>query len=101
MSAPESGRVTLEYIEAQRIANFPDMHPEDYCHRCGGRNVTWYAPQDIWQEAVKYQLQRGISGICCPSCLVQMHEAATGERLIWKFQPDVSLVPRNTPDGAS
>lgn len=44
--------VSPEYIKAQREAGWPDMHPEDYCHRCGNRNPLWYADRDDWLTAI-------------------------------------------------
>lgn len=49
-------------IAAQRESGWPDFHPEDYCHRCGRRNiVSWFAPE--WLD-----LQGESAGILCPVC---------------------------------
>jgi len=29
-------------IAAQRGSGWPNFHPEDFCHRCGCQNVSWY-----------------------------------------------------------
>lgn len=38
-------------------------HPEDYCKKCGGKNVVWSADNDLWNELM------GTTGsIICPQC---------------------------------
>ncbi|GAG96755.1 unnamed protein product, partial [marine sediment metagenome] len=27
-------------------------HPEDYCHICGGKNIVWFADNDLWNKVV-------------------------------------------------
>lgn len=56
-------------------------HPEDFCERCGGRNVTWFVDSDRFNTAVNR------SEVVCPSCFVVAHEAATGMRTAWELVP--------------
>lgn len=30
-------------------------HPEDFCNDCGNPNVTWYAPNELWNKLCKKQ----------------------------------------------
>ena len=37
-------------------------HPENFCWQCGHPNVTWYAPNELWNKLCKgYE-------IICPRC---------------------------------
>jgi hypothetical protein len=52
----------------------PDRHPEDYCHRCGGPNISWFTPGAVWDPVM-----RPIPGapwkwqeIICPPCFVEL-----------------------------
>jgi hypothetical protein len=54
-------------------------HPEDFCEKCGGRNITWFAPSPLWNKyAVEY-------GILCPLCFVEL---ARAELDAWKIAPE-------------
>jgi len=79
------------WIEQQRIMGWPDMHPEDFCHRCGDRNPScWYADRETWLIATSaWAEETGREGICCPTCLVEMYERATGKFTQWRFSPHV------------
>lgn len=83
-------------IERQRELGWPDMHPEDFCHRCGVRNPNWYASQEDWLDAtMKWAEETGREGICCPFCFLQMFEEAVGERVILEVKPH--LIKRLPP----
>lgn len=57
-----SDHVDPEEIKRQRTLGWPDFHPEDYCHRCGRRNIkAWTATE--WRE-----LTGSNAGILCPVC---------------------------------
>jgi hypothetical protein len=78
-------RVDPEWIKAQREQGWPDMHPEDYCHRCGARNdISWCASAEDWQTATAaWAAETGREGICCIPCFVEMHREATGRDETW------------------
>lgn len=76
--------VAPELILEQREQGWPDMHPEDFCHRCGDRNMHWSADPEDWEVATKSWAEAtGMEGICCPRCFAEMHLLATGKRIIW------------------
>lgn len=78
--------VDPEWIKAQRAAGWPDIHPEDYCHRCGSRNPNWWTDAPTWATATAaWAAETGREGICCPDCLILMHEAATGRSAQWQL----------------
>lgn len=63
------------------------QHPEEYCHRCGGRNVpSWSVDSDRWNMATGEGTFRDV--IMCPGCFVSLHENATGMRTSWMLVPD-------------
>ena len=45
----------------------PD-HPEAFCERCGGANVCWHAPNDLWNRVARRPGQRDL--MICPRCFV-------------------------------
>lgn len=119
MSIPEHstssrGWVSPEWIKQQREQGWPDMHPEDYCHRCGKPNRLWAAhPQQVWLDGTgEWAKETGREGICCIDCFTTMYEQNTGTRPIWMltiFDPNtsnqagaaaVSAAEQITPPGA-
>jgi len=84
------GRVDPDHITEQRERGWPDMHPEDYCHRCGNRNPLWVADRDDWLTATSaWAAETGREGICCPTCFTEMHTNATGRAVVWRLVPHV------------
>lgn len=57
-------------------------HPEDYCQRCGGPNVVWFAPNELWN-----QVMGSGDGIVCPVCFVKAAERV-GISAVWCVTPD-------------
>lgn len=87
--------VTPEEIERQRELGWPDFHPEDHCHRCGGVNVpAWYVDSDRFNAAFPDDPLI----IVCPGCFVIAHEEATGLRTAWTLTPTTPFHPLETGD---
>lgn len=62
-------------------------HPEDTCHRCGGPNLTWFAPSPLWNEVMRGGDINGadlFDGIVCPTCFAVLAEEA-GIAQFWRF----------------
>lgn len=91
--------VSIEEIDEQRRLGWPDFHPEDYCHRCGGRNPVWWVDSDRFNMAFGPPEQHPYNGIVCPGCFVEAHERATGLRTVWKLTPDPTIHFRPVDDG--
>jgi hypothetical protein len=82
-------RVSLHEIDEQRKRGWPDFHPEDYCHKCGNRNVpSWYVDSDRFNMAYGPSQDHPYNGIVCPTCFVLDHEKATGLHGTWKLVPE-------------
>ena len=93
LSLDAASSVPVEEIDHQRSLGWPDFHPEDYCHRCGNRNVEcWFAPQDTWTEALPL-IGRQWAHIICPQCFTKLHEKATGRQEIWEIRKWVDPNP--------
>ncbi len=74
--------VSPDFILAQREAGWPDIHPEDYCHKCGVRNPSWFVRREQWLCATEaWAEQTGREGICCVGCFAEMFTEATGEKV--------------------
>lgn len=81
-------------IEEQRRRNWPDFHPEAYCHRCGGRNIwAWNVDSDRWNQALDP------SEIACPQCFVEAWNEATGLRAVWTLVPSSIHWPKPDDGG--
>ena len=52
-------------------------HPEDYCHRCEGRNINWHTDNGTWNDLAY--------GIICPICLDELHKEKHGNSPHWKI----------------
>ena len=87
--------VSPDAIRRQRELNWPDFHPEKYCHRCGRLNVwSWSAPSPLWNAVMDDQPY----GIVCPSCFALLAEtsgAVEPNRHTWHFAPEAEA--RATP----
>lgn len=77
---------TTDWLTHQRAINWAGFHPEAFCHKCGGLNLTsWHAPNALWKEsglADKYQ------GIVCPQCFVMAIETKRGAYQTWRLDCD-------------
>lgn len=63
-----------------------EPHPESICDACGGPNVVWFAPNDLWNRVVGSP-----NGILCPTCFIRAAERC-GVEAVWRVDPDgVSL----------
>lgn len=87
MAKPMRPSVEVEEIAEQRRLGWPDFHPEDYCHRCGGRNRSWFVASDRFNAAFGPPSEHPYQGIVCTGCFVEAHEAATGLRTTWELVP--------------
>ncbi len=58
-------------------------HPENYCHLCGGKNISWYVDNELWNEVTKSEIIPG--GICCPLCFVKMAEKKGIKPPAWRL----------------
>jgi hypothetical protein len=54
----------------------PDIHPESFCHRCRGRNISWFAPDYIWVEVMRdgdvNNEKWKWNEIICPLCFYEL-----------------------------
>jgi len=65
---------------AQRDSGWPDFHPEDFCHRCGCQNVSWYIDSDEWNPVMRpfgATTERWQEIICIP-CFIELAQRHYG-----------------------
>lgn len=55
-------------------------HPENYCHQCGGKNISWYVNSELWNKVVPLQ-----SEIWCPICFVKQAEKKGIKPTAWRL----------------
>lgn len=86
--------VTLFEIDEQRSLGWPAFHPEDYCHRCGIKNISWFVDSDRFNLAMDgLSFKHLWNGIICIQCFVELHEAKTGLRCTWTLTPGGPFKP--------
>lgn len=77
------------------------VHPETYCHRCGGPNLSWSASSPLWNAVMR---DNDINGewneIICPTCFVVLAKetGVTNEIFITTKKPKIELTTV-TPSG--
>lgn len=80
-----------------------EMHPEDFCHRCLGPNVSWCAPSPLWNYVMRGDDINGsepFDGIVCLTCFaILAQDALAGD--MWRLEPQRVTVPlkTTTPSG--
>jgi hypothetical protein len=89
MTDPSAAYVTPSEIVRQRALGWSDFHPEDHCHRCGGRNPSWHVDSDRFNTAFPSDPHV----IVCPGCFVAAHEKATGLSASWTLVPATPFRP--------
>jgi hypothetical protein len=52
------------------------------CQRCGGDNICWHAPSDLWNAVMRDETGIDLFQIVCPQCFADIAEAQRGP-LIW------------------
>ncbi len=92
MPTPSVGR--LDLLSRQREAGWPDIHPEDYCHLCGGRNISWYADAELWNEAwaLIHAERPDVQSVLCPQCFAEAWKRATGLGVTWHVIPSAATL---------
>lgn len=74
-------------------------HPEDFCQRCGNRNVpSWFVDSDRFNAAME-ALGLNSAAIVCPRCFVVGHEKATGMSCSWHLMPGTPFRHLESIDG--
>ena len=81
--------VLPDEIVRQRSLGWPDFHPEDFCHRCGQRNMSWFTDYETFQSVGGDSFG---GGIICPSCLATLHVANGAFEGTWEFRPSVGTL---------
>ena len=84
----------MNTMATQRAAGWPDWHPEDYCHRCGGRNASWHVDSDRFNAAMGKPSEHRWNGIICLFDVYIEEEGAVNDFIIsereeWIASPDV------------
>jgi hypothetical protein len=62
---------------------------ESICQACGGPNITWFAPNDVWNRVMPDD-----GGILCPTCFAHAAAAAGIRHAIWRFAPEAERPER-------
>jgi hypothetical protein len=77
--------------EPRTPAPIPPDHPELRCEKCGGDNVTWFAPNELWNA-----VNGSPNGIMCPLCFIRTAEAKGFNTAAWRVDQERSR-PTSSP----
>jgi hypothetical protein len=67
-------------IAEEHQAGWVHFHPEDFCHKCGGRNIKpWFVKSELWNKVASP------NEIWCPQCFVEQYERVTGKQPCWEL----------------
>lgn len=80
---PSDSNAAIAPAAASLAALRDEAHPEDFCEKCKRPNIVWFAPNELWNKAVR---AAGEPEILCPVCFVQLVEAM-GANYIWQVVP--------------
>lgn len=63
-----------------RRAALSDKHPEAYCHRCFGNNLSWFINSETWNKVMRPNNDGTWlwNEIICPSCFAELYEERFG-----------------------
>ena len=79
-------RIDPDEIKRQRLLGWPDLHPEDYCHKCGVAFESWFTDRETWLTATSaWAAETGREGICCVTCFTEMFKTVTGREVVWSL----------------
>lgn len=77
-------------LDAQRAKGWTDFHPEDFCHRCGHPNVSWYIDSLTWNQVMRggdeWAWGAWAEIICIP-CFIELAELHYGGG-VWRVVRD-------------
>jgi hypothetical protein len=81
--------ISVEALDVSTGAPAPassasQAHPELTCQKCGGRNITWFAPNELWKRVVPSD------GILCPLCFAELAEAQGLVAAAWMLAPEIA-----------
>lgn len=62
-------------------------HPEVICDDCGGANVVWFAPNDIWNKVCRPNGENTGDPMLCPRCFI-VRAIKAKIYVIWRVSPD-------------
>jgi hypothetical protein len=63
-----------------------EEHPEATCEECGRENVTWFAPNPLWNLVVRDKDKA--DPMLCPLCFIRRAEKAGFNRDAWAVWPE-------------
>jgi hypothetical protein len=76
---------------------------EDYCHKCGGPNISWSAPSPLWNEVMRGGDINGdwqYDEIICPTCfMVMCQEQGVADHFVVDAKNVKVKLQTTTPSG--
>lgn len=99
--ATDTTRPNREHGSAANRCSAADVpiangHPEATCDDCGGKNVIWFAPSEMWNKVAR---RPDGEPMLCPRCFILRAEAM-GIHEVWMVTPDLRDTQTNPPNGS-
>jgi hypothetical protein len=82
-AAEQVASVVRRKFAAAPSSETPTPHPEDTCQQCGGPNIVWFAPNEVWNAVMPDD-----GGILCPACFVKAAVRAGVDPVSWRVTPE-------------
>jgi hypothetical protein len=100
ISVAEADAAILKYrqdLAAALAADMADIGPETMCRCCLGPNVTWHAPNELWNRVMRKEGEGSepYNGLICLACFASLAEQ-DGVDVIWQLQPADPWRPMKT-----
>lgn len=76
---------TIALWKEKMLSPATDQHPEDGCEDCSGRNVVWFAPNEIWNKVCRPNGENAADPMLCPRCFILR---AAGIAAAWSVMPN-------------
>src|SRR5690606_34436776 len=86
-----SAYIETGQLPTQKELGWPGFHPEDFCHRCGIRNVSWSVGSDLWSHIMGPEETIKWDGIICVACFSELFEIQY-PKISWKLEPNYNTV---------
>lgn len=92
----EAALARVEAVARDHAGTIAGMdHPEDYCHRCDGPNISWSTPPEVWDPIMRpggHDTTEWLwNEIICPPCFAEMFEQRF-PKTSWRLIPDEATI---------
>lgn len=74
-------------VECGQLSEECKGHPESKCDDCGGKNVVWHAPNELWNKVCRPAGEICADPMLCPRCFI-LRAIKAGIDVAWLLFPE-------------